>query len=152
MNLQKAVEALTDAEVEFAVIGGVAMTAHGSASTTKDFDICYRRSRENMRRLASALQPYQPRSRGAPSGLPFLFDTETIERGLNFTLMTDLGGLDLLGEVTGLGDYDAVRSLSTTMNIFRRDCLVLSLDGLIRAKRAAGRPRDLAAIPELAGC
>jgi len=72
-------------------------------------------------------------------------------RELNFTLMTDLGALDFLGEVADVGDYVEVKKNSDLMAILEMDCLVLSLDGLIRAKKAVGRERGLAVIPELEG-
>lgn len=97
------------------------------------------------------MAPYHPRLRGAPENLPFHFDAATIKRGLNFTLMTDLGALDFLGEVTGVGGYSEVRKNSDVMALFDMDCPVLSLEGLIRAKRAAGRDRDLEILPELEG-
>jgi hypothetical protein len=87
--------------VEFIIVGGAAATVHGSSRLTQDLDIVYRRTSENLRRLAEALSPYRPYLRGAPTGLPFRLDAETLQRGLNFTLVTDLGDLDLLGEITG---------------------------------------------------
>jgi hypothetical protein len=149
IHLQKALDVLREAGVEFVLIGGAAMTAHGSATITQDLDICYERSHENINRLVKAFGPHHPRLRGAPADVPFRFDEETIEAGLNFTLATDLGDLDLMGEVAGLGPYRAVRAASETMVVYGRDCQVLSLDGLIQAKKAAGRPRDLAAVTEL---
>lgn len=149
INLQKALDALRDAGVEFVLIGGAAMVAHGSAQVTQDLDISYERSPENIRRLVKALEPSHPRLRGAPPDVPFRFDVETIQRGLNFTLTTDFGNLDLLGEVAGLGPYSAVRASSETMPVYGRSCNILSLDGLIKSKRATGRPRDFGAIPEL---
>jgi hypothetical protein len=148
-DLEKVNNALLDSGVEIVLIGGAAMVAHGSAYVTRDADYCYRRNRENIRRLASALAPFHPSLRGAPTGLPFVFDEETIRRGLNFTLSTDIGDVDFLGEVAGLGDYEAVRAASEILEVFDRKCPVLSLDGLIRAKRAAGRARDLEVIHEL---
>jgi hypothetical protein len=149
IDLPKALNALRDAEVEFVLIGGAAMVAQGSAQVTQDLDLCYQRSHENIHRLVKALSPHRPWLRGAPANIPFQFDEETIKRGLNFTLATDIGEIDLLGEVAGLGPYDAVRALSETMQVYGRGCNILSLEGLIKAKRAAGRPRDLAVIPEL---
>lgn len=140
---------LFEGGVNFVVIGGVAISAHGSAHVTFDLDICYDRSPENIRRLVDALKPCHPRLRGAPADLPFFFEMETIVRGLNFTFTTDLGDLDLLGEVAGIGQYKEALTRSTTLELFGRPCQVLSLDGLIAAKRAAGRPRDLAVLPEL---
>src|SRR5690349_5320184 len=92
--------------IEFIVIGGAAAAAHGSPRLTQDVDVVYRRSPENIAKLAAALAPYNPYLRGAPPGLPFKWDEPTIKRGLNFTLTTTLGYADFLGEVTGGGTYD----------------------------------------------
>jgi hypothetical protein len=75
--------ALSAAGVEFIVIGGVAAKAHGSPRLTVDLDVVYSRSADNLRRLTSALAPLEPYLRGAPPGLPFHFDIETVRRGLN---------------------------------------------------------------------
>jgi hypothetical protein len=137
--------------VEFIVIGGVAMVAHGSAYATFDLDLCYRRTPENIERLCRALAGHDPRLRGAPKDLPFRFEAPTVQRGLNFTLATDIGDLDLLGEVAGLGLYDAVLKESQMREVFGKKCLVLSLAGLIKTKQAAGRKKDLMVLPELEG-
>lgn len=94
---------LSDAAVEFIVIGGFAATAHGSAHVTVVLDVVYRRSAGNMDRLVDALRPLRPYLRGAPPGLPFQFDMDTLLRGLNFPLNTTAGDLDLLGEAVGGG-------------------------------------------------
>lgn len=125
------------------------MHLQGSAYVTKDVDFYYSRSSENIKRLAVALQPYHPRLRGAPSGLPFQFDARTIAHGLNFTLTTDLGDLDFLGEVTGLGPYKETRATADTQMIEGLPIAVLSLADLIKSKRAAGRSKDLYVLPEL---
>ena len=151
MKLEETLRVLYDAGVEFVLIGGAAMNLQGSAYVTQDLDFCYARSKGNMQALARALEPYHPRLRNAPEDLPFFFDAKTIERGLNFTLSTDLGPLDFLGEVAGLGNYEAVKSQSDTLDIFGLDHRVLSIPGLIASKRAAGRPKDLAAVVELEG-
>jgi predicted nucleotidyltransferase len=140
---------LSDAGVEFIVIGGVAGVAHGSARLTRDLDVVYARSPENLERLTRALQPLEPYLRGAPAGLPFRFDPDTVRRGLNFTLRTTLGELDLLGEVTGGGAYPALLAHSRELDMFGVRCRCLDLDKLIEVKRAAGRPKDLEAIAEL---
>lgn len=138
-----------DDAVEAIVIGGLAAQAHGSARITQDTDFLYRRTPENIDRLVRALAPHRPYLRGAPPGLPFRFDAPTVQRGLNFTLTTALGDVDLLGEVAGIGGYDAVLSRTVELSVFGRDVLVLDLPTLIRSKRAAGRPKDLEAIAEL---
>lgn len=143
------VGALIDGGVEVILIGGLAAQAHGSARLTQDTDFLYRRTEDNIARMAATLAPHAPYLRGAPAGLPFRFDTATIKRGLNFTLTTALGDVDLLGEVVGIGDYEAVVSHTLRLPIFGRELLVVDLPTLIRSKRAAGRPKDLEAIAEL---
>ncbi len=142
-------EALVRRDVEFIVIGGVAATAHGSAHVTVDLDIVYGRSAENIANLAAALEPLAPYLRGAPPGLPFTFDPDTIRRGLNFTLTTRAGDLDVLGEATGGGTYEALLSRSVVLAIFGLECKFVDLETLIHLKRAAGRPKDLERIAEL---
>ena len=140
---------LTEQRVEFVVIGGLAMIAHGSAYVTKDLDVCYRRTPANIAALASALAPHNPYLRGAPQGLPFRFDAPTIQAGLNFTLTTNLGDIDLLGEVSGIGGYDKVLALAAAMELYGLTVQVLSVDGLIAAKKAAGQTKDKLHLLEL---
>lgn len=125
------------------------MGAHGSAHVTFDLDVCYERTKENIRRLVQTFAPLHPRLRNAPNDLPFRFDEGTVLRGLNFTLETDIGDFDLLGEVPGLGFYSDVLASSVEVELFGGRCHVLSLEGLIKTKRVAGRSKDLIAIPEL---
>lgn len=141
--------ALGSGHVECIVIGGLAATIHGSARLTQDVDVCYARTPDNVRRLVEALKPLKPYLRGAPRGLPFRWDTETISAGLNFTLTTTAGSIDLLGEVTGGGTYGTLLPHTVTATLFGNEIRCLDLDWLIRTKRAAGRPRDLEAIAEL---
>jgi hypothetical protein len=93
--------------------------------------------------------PLQPYLRGAPPGLPFSWSVETLSKGLNFTLTTSAGDLDLLGEITFGGSYDALLPDTEIVSILGLECRCLSLDRLIQVKRAAGRVRDLEAIAEL---
>jgi predicted nucleotidyltransferase len=140
---------LTDSEVEFIIVGGAAATAHGSARLTFDLDVVYKRSKENLARIVNALRPIQPYLRGAPAGLPFDWSVETIEKGLNFTLTTSLGSLDLLGEIAGGGGYEQLLGTTISVEIGGVECLCLGLERLIEVKRAAGRPKDLEVIAEL---
>jgi hypothetical protein len=140
---------LTETDVEFIVIGGVAAAAHGAARATFDLDVVYRRTAENIDRLVLALTPYHPYLRGAPPGLPFRWNAATIRSGLNFTLTTDIGDLDLLGEVTGGGSYDMLAASTVLIRAFGTDCRLLNLDRLIEVKRASGRPKDFEVIAEL---
>ena len=149
MDFEKTLRVLHDAGVKFVLIGGAAMGLQGSAHLTKDMDFCYERSKANLDRLAACLKPYHPRLRGAPADLPFHFDARTISQGLNFTLTTDLGDIDFLGEVSGLGDFAGAKAASELKDVGGVQVRVLSLAGLIKSKSAAGRPRDLYVLPEL---
>ena len=140
---------LTGNEIEFIIVGGAAATAHGSARLTFDLDIVYKRSRDNISRLVNALNPLSPYLRGAPPGLPFDWSVETIEKGLNFTLTTSLGALDLLGEIVGGGRYEQLVETTIPIEIGGVECLCLDLERLIQVKRAAGRPKDLEVVAEL---
>jgi hypothetical protein len=150
MLFRDLLHALIKADVRFVVIGGVALVLRGSSRLTVDLDICYARDAGNLTHLAAALAPLHPHLRGAPPTLPFIWDAQTLRSGLNFTLKTDAGDIDILGEVTGIGDYDAVARLATEQEVAGLRVAVLSLDGLEKAKRAAGRVKDLLDLEEIA--
>jgi hypothetical protein len=135
--------------VRFILVGGASATAHGASRLTQDLEIVYQRAPANMAALAAALKPHSPYLRGAPSGLPFSLDAETIARGLNFTLTTTLGDLDLLGEMTGGERYEDLLPDTIELTLFGVSCRCLGLRRLIEVKRAAGRPRGLEAVAEL---
>lgn len=140
---------LSDAGIEFIIVGGVAATLHGSGRSTSDLDIVYRRTAENMARVIRMFSDLSPYPRGAPPGLPFTFDDRTIRLGGNFTLTTSAGLIDLLAEITGGGAYDALLPFTTTGEVHGRNCRYLELEKLIAVKRVAGRPKDFEAIAEL---
>ena len=140
---------LAEAGVEFIVVGGAAALAHGSPRLTRDLDVVYRRSPENLARLAAALAPHRPYPRGAPPGLPFRWDAQTLGNGLNFTLETALGWVDVLGGIAGGPSYEALLPDSMEIEAFGVRCRCLTLARLIATKRAAGRPKDFEAIAEL---
>src|SRR5262249_2110715 len=142
-------QALIDRRVEFILVGGLAATVHGSARATQDIDIVYRRSDENLSRLVAALAPYQPYLRGAPPNLPFAWSVATLKAGLNFTLVSTLGWIDLLGEITGGGGYEALRPDAVDVAYYGQPVLCVSLPKLIALKRAAGRPKDNEVVAEL---
>ena len=97
----------------------------------------------------SALQSVNARLRNAPADLPFHLDAETLHKGLNFTFITDVGDLDLLGEVRGIGSYDEAIEGASSFQVLGHEFKVISLEKLILAKRTAGRAKDLIAVAEL---
>ena len=148
-DFKRLLSVLSGGKVDYILVGGMAATVHGASRLTQDLDVVYSRERANVERLIAAMAPYQPYLRGAPPGLPFLWDAETVLRGLNFTLTTTLGDLDLLGEITGGGGYDDLLGQSSVIEVFGIACRCLDLPVLIQVKRAAGRPRDFEALAEL---
>lgn len=148
-NFETVVRTLGDAGVDFVIVGGLAATIHGSARLTQDIDFVYARARNNVARLVASLEPYEPYLRGVPRGLPFEWSEETVERGLNFTLTTSVGDIDLLGEIIGGGRFEDLLPHCVVVDLFGCRCRCLDLPGLIRTKRAAGRPKDLEVIAEL---
>src|SRR5262249_48469290 len=97
IRLKETLLLLARNDVHFVIVGGVAATLRGSGIQTFDLDICYDRGPENLKRLTAALAPHSPRLRGAPADLPFTWDERTLRNGLNFTLTSALGDIDLLG-------------------------------------------------------
>ena len=150
IDFRRSLAAFAATSADVVVIGGLAMSVRGGSRATFDLDLSYERSTENLDRVVRALAPLSPRMRGADPSLPFFWDIATLRSGCNFTLTTDAGDLDLLGEVTGLGSYREVAVLATRVKLFDMDVLVLDLDGLERAKRAAGRAKDLIDLAEIA--
>ncbi|HVK77943.1 MAG TPA: hypothetical protein VM734_31770 [Kofleriaceae bacterium] len=150
IDFRQLLSAFVAQHAEVVVIGGLALTLRGGSRATYDLDLCYARSAENLPRVAAALAPLQPRLRGADPSLPFFWDVATLRSGCNFTLVTTAGDVDLLGEVTGLGGYAAVLQRSSPMPLFGLEVPVLDLDGLERAKAAAGRAKDLIDLAEIA--
>lgn len=140
---------LCDGGIDFVVIGGVAARAHGSPRITEDLDVCYDPALENRGRLASLLQRWHAYPREVDQGLPFIMDAKTFAISPILTLTTDQGALDLFDSVAGIGSYQDVVKRSVPVDGGDVRFLALGLPGLIDAKRAAGRTRDLAQIPEL---
>jgi hypothetical protein len=95
----------------------------------------------NISRLVSVLAPYQPYLRGAPPGLPFTWNEQTVQSGLNFTLSTTIGALDLFGEIIAGGSYDDLLPSSIPIQLYGVECLCLGLERLIYVKRVTDGPK-----------
>ncbi|HNM06229.1 MAG TPA: hypothetical protein PKK05_25145 [Leptospiraceae bacterium] len=147
-EFEKMIRLLDENQIEYILIGGFAGAIHGSARLTSDIDIVYKRSKDNIQKLVNALKNHKPYLRGAPEGLPFVFDEKTLESGLNFTLTTDIGYIDLLAEVPG-GNYDNILPDTIFVDVYNHKICCVNLERLIQLKRASGRPKDLEAISEL---
>ncbi len=138
------------ADVNFVMVGGYAAVAHGAEIVVHQcLELCYERTPENVKRLATALAPYHPQRRDALEAISFVLDDRALLQGMNFKLQTDLGDIDLIGQLPGLGEFREVARDSLAVNFHGVSIRVASLDAIIRSKRASGRGKDLNALPEL---
>ncbi len=149
MRLTEILRVLHEARVECVVVGGVAANLLGSPRITGDVDICYDPSPENRERLAALLAGWHAHLRGVEAGLPFTMDARMLHDCPVMTLVTDLGDVDVMDRVAGVGDYPAVRAASVEHYLQGIRVRVLTLDALIAAKRATGRRKDQEALLEL---
>ena len=118
------------------------MRLHGASYVTYDLDICISLAPQNLYRLETAVEDLHPFHRLAANKLPLELTEELCTRLKNLYLQTDLGVLDCLGEIAGVGDYNKVAERSVVFSFPFGGCRVLSLDALIEAKETIGREKD----------
>jgi len=137
---------LKDSGLDFVVIGGVCVVYHGAPLATFDLDICCQFGEENVRRIESAVHDLHPVHRLTANKLPMEMTRSAFGELKNVYLQTDLGKLDCLGEVAGIGSFDEVRKNSVLAKLSYGVFRFLNIDALIAAKLIVGRDRDLAAV------
>jgi len=147
-NLCELIRRLIVGEVEFVLVGGFAAVAHGVTMVTRDVDICCRFSAENLLRVQSAFAGLNPVHRSRPD-LALDLTREQCATLQNLYLKTDLGVVDCLGEVLGVGSFDEVARHSVEIELPAGKCHVLDIDALIRAKEAMGRDHDKMTVKHL---
>jgi hypothetical protein len=140
---------LVKANVDFVVVGGVAVIVQASPRFTKDLDICFSPERANLERLRATLVELNARLRGVEEDLPFVPDARTLRRAQMLTLTTADGDIDLLVDPAGSPGYAALRRNADRIELDGLTVLVASIDDLIEMKRAAGRPQDLVDLESL---
>lgn len=140
---------LVENGVEFVLVGGMAAVAHGSSIVTEDVDVCIRFDLPTLTRLLDALRGSHPKQRMQPQRTPLSDDPASYVGWRNLYVVTDEGQLDLLGEVTGIGELDELLPGSQEIDLGAFRCRVMGVDDLIKAKRLLGRPKDLRVVEEL---
>lgn len=146
-DINSLLQRLCDAEIEFVVVGGFAAMLHGSSLLTRDLDVCAVLTRANVAKLREVLQDLHPAHR--ESKLSFLDNPGPEVEVRNLYLRTDLGPVDFLGSIAGIGDFERVRANAIEVELFGRRCRVMSLDDLIQAKEALARDKDREAVIHL---
>jgi predicted nucleotidyltransferase len=145
-NDQALLMRLKDGGLEFVVIGGVCVVYHGVPVATFDLDICCPFGEANVRRIESAVKDLNPVHRLTANRLPLEQTRSSFASLKNLYLQTDLGKLDCLSEVAGIGNYQEVLKQSISHSMSFGEFRMLNLDALIAAKSAAGREKDLEAV------
>jgi len=145
VQLNRLIDRLRDAQIQFVIVRGFAGVLHGSSLLTRDLDVCVLLDAANVERLRETFRDLHPRHRLSPQKLSFLDNPDPGSTLKNLYLETDLGPIDFLGSIMGVGVLNA----SIEIQLFERPCRVISIEGLIQAKQALGREKDLLAVKEL---
>jgi hypothetical protein len=141
-RLENLLRHLVDGEVDFVVIGGVAVVIQSTPRFTEDLDISYALDQDNLNRLGDVLTKLGARLRTVDEDLPFIPDGRTLKHTVLLTLTTSEGDLDLLAEPDGSPGYAAMCRRAARIDVEGITVMVASIDDLIAMKRAAGRPKD----------
>lgn len=149
LDVERLLQVLTDAGVDFVVIGGIAAVLHGSPRATFDLDVCFAAETANLERLGEALGRLDARLRGVPDDVPFVPDGATLRRIEALMLSTTAGDLDVLRSPSGAPRYDVLARRADRVKIGGREIRVASVEDLMAMKAAAGRPKDQADLAEL---
>ena len=144
------IERLNEDGVKFVLVGGFAGVVHGCTYVTQAIDICCDFSADNLLSIQKALKDLHPVHRMTPRRLKLKLTADNCARIKNLYLDTDIGQVDCLASIQGLGNYEdiehksEIRSLGGGLKI-----RVLTIDALIKARSAMNRPRDKEAVLQL---
>ncbi len=134
---------LSDAAIDFVVIGGIALIAHGSTRLTRDLDIVFNPDAANLERLGEVLVDLGASLRGVDDNVPFVPDAATLAKVDVLTLKTSLGWLDVHRRPAGAPPYGTLRKRAEQVDFGDFSVLVASPEDLRAMKRSAGRPIDI---------
>jgi len=148
-NLNDLLVLLARSDIEFIVIGGFAGVLHGSTLVTRDLDVCTLLTAENIEKLRVLFKNFHPKHRMTPQRLSFLNVPPPGQSLNNLYLETDLGIVDFISAVSGVGDFQRLTENAITIEIKGEEIKVISISDLIKAKQSLGRDKDKLAATEL---
>lgn len=148
-RLKRAVRSFHEAGIDFVLIGGLAMRAHGANNMTTDADFAYAIEPDNLERLAAFLPTIHARVIGRPRNENFVITTDTLRKVRFLNLDSDLGAIDVMRDIAGIDSLEGLRARATLMDLGGFVVPVASIDDLIAMKRAANRVKDQSHIYEL---
>ena len=140
---------LNHCQVRFVIIGGFAGVVYGATAVTQDIDICCEFTAENLLQLQEALADLHPVHRMTPGRVKVELTEQNCKDFNNLYLDTDLGQLDCIGYVKGVGDFNMCRQASRVIEVDDEKFNVLTIEALIQAKEAMNRPRDKETVIQL---
>ena len=148
-DFSQLLQRLADVGLEFVIVGGYAAITYGSSYLTRDVDICTALTEENVAKLRQALRDWNPKHRLTHKRLSFLDFPPPGQSLNNLYLQTDMGAIDILSSILGVGDFAELKSRAEELEVDGKRYLVISLEDLIQAKEALGREKDLLTAKEL---
>jgi predicted nucleotidyltransferase len=149
-NLNNLLKVLLEGNIDFVLIGGYAGVVHGSTQVTRDLDICSILSADGIQKLRDCLKDLHPKHRMNPNFKPSFLEEPKSSHGIkNIYLETDMGVLDIISEVSGIGDFEKLKASAVEISLFGHKCSVISIEDLIKAKETLGRDKDKIVAREL---
>jgi hypothetical protein len=148
LDAERILRALAEHEVEYVLIGGLAVQTHGHVRTTTDADLIPAPDPANLRRLAAALRALDARVLN-PGEEGRKIDAKMLPRATIWQFATRDGGIDVMHEVPGGRSYNELSEGALHVRLGDVDVPVVGLDDLIQMKLSRGRPVDLADVASL---
>jgi predicted nucleotidyltransferase len=149
MQLTQLVQRLCEADIDFVIVGGYAAVLHGSSHVTRDLDVCMVLSSANVEKLREIFKDLHPTHRFTPQRLSFLNNPDPGVSLKNLYLQTDIGAVDFLSTITGVGSFEDVGRGAVSVELFGKRLRVIGVEDLIKAKEALGREKDVLVAKEL---
>lgn len=148
LDAEHILRALAEHEVDYVLIGGLAVQTHGHVRTTNDADLIPAPDPANLDRLAAALRSLDARVLNAGEEAAEI-DARMFPRATIWQFTTRDGGIDVMREVPGGRFYAELSNRALRVQLGDIEVPVVGLDDLIQMKLARGRPVDLADVESL---
>jgi hypothetical protein len=147
-DVERIFAALDAHGVDYVVVGGIAVQAHGHVRMTNDLDLIPSPTPANIKRLAEALNDLNARVLN-PGSEDLQIDAQMLPRATLWQLSTPDGDIDILHDAPGAAPFPQLRSRALTITLGDLNIPIASRDDLIKMKNASGRPTDLADVAAL---
>lgn len=142
LDAERILRALARHEVDYVLIGGLAVQTHGHVRSTHDADLIPAPNPMNLERLAAALLDLHARVLN-PGREEEEIDAHLLPRATIWQFDTDGGAVDVVNEAPGSPPYPELRGRALVVELDELEVPVVGLDDLIRMKLARARPVDL---------